>query len=308
MSLKAFITITRPGNTFVGALTVIIGVLTSYRFTTGTGYFDLTHLFTTPLGWILLLASITYLCIAAAGNVVNDIYDLEIDKVNRPTRPLPSGEMSIRQAKVWTVILVFFGLLFSFFTISLSAVEVWTLAIAALFCLVGLLYAAKGKVMGLLGNFAVSVSFAFGLFYGALITSPLIPPVIWIYFITAASVLQGREAIKGIEDIEGDELRDVQTLARKYGVRTAARIAAVFNVIGVSGFLLPYLVNWVGWTWFGLPWTGPLYIILLVPGTICVAASAILILRNPRKNASRASLADKLGAFLGLINFIFAAL
>ncbi|MFX1475762.1 MAG: geranylgeranylglycerol-phosphate geranylgeranyltransferase [Promethearchaeota archaeon] len=301
MSLKAFITITRPGNTFVGALTVIIGVLTSYRSI--TGFFDPTHLFTTQLGWVILLTSLTYLSIAAAGNVVNDIYDLEIDKVNRPSRPLPSGAMSVRQAKAWTVILVFLGLLFSFLTIPFSSVGIWTLAIAALFCLIGLVYAAKGKVMGLLGNFAVSVSFAFGLFYGALITFPFIPPVIWVYFITAASLLQGREAIKGIEDVEGDKLRDVQTIARKYGIPTAARVAAVFNVIGIVGFLLPWLVNWLG-----LSWTGPLYIILLVPGTICVAASAMLILRNPEKNASRASLADKIGAFLGLVNFILGAL
>ena len=305
MSLKAFITITRPGNIIVGALTVIIGVLTSRRL---LGYFDFTHLFTTNLGLILIFTIITYMSIAAAGNVVNDVYDLEIDRVNRPTRPLPSGAMSVRQAKVWSVVLVFFGLLFSFLTIPLSIAGPWTLAIAALFCLVGLVYAAKGKVMGLLGNFAVSVSFAFGLFYGALITFPLVPPVTWIYFITAASLLQGREAIKGIEDIEGDELRNVQTLARKYGSRTAARVAAVFNVIGISGFILPWLANWLGWTWLGLPWTGPLYIILLVPGSICVAASAILILRNPRKNASRASLADKFGALLGLVNFILGAL
>lgn len=301
MSLKAFITITRPGNTFVGALTVIIGVLTSHRFSTGS--FDLAHLFTTTLGLIILLSALTYLCIAAAGNVVNDIYDLEIDKVNRPSRPLPSGAISLRQAKVWTVILVLLGLLFSFLTIPFSSVGIWTLAIAALFCLIGLIYAAKGKVMGLLGNFAVSVSFAFGLFYGALITFPIIPPVIWVYFITAASLLQGREAIKGIEDIEGDEVRDVQTLARKYGISTAAKVAAVFNVIGIVGFITPWLVNWIG-----LSWTGPLYIILLVPGTICVAASTILILRNSEKNASRASLADKIGAFLGLVNFILGAL
>jgi geranylgeranylglycerol-phosphate geranylgeranyltransferase len=306
MSLKAFITITRPGNTFVGALTAIIGILTSHRF--ANPYFDPIHLLTTDLGLSLILASLTYLCIAAAGNVVNDIYDIEIDKVNRPSRPLPSGEMSIKQAKAWTVILVLFGLLFSFFTIPLSDVGIWTLAIAALFCLIGLVYAAKGKVMGLLGNFAVSVSFAFGLFYGALITFPLIPPVTFVYFVTAASVLQGREAIKGIEDIEGDELRDVQTLARKYGTRTAARVAIVFNMIGVFGFLLPWFANLVGWTWLGLPWTGPFYVILLIPGSICVAASAILISRNPRKNASRASLADKLGAFLGLVNFILGAL
>ncbi|MFX1562940.1 MAG: UbiA family prenyltransferase, partial [Promethearchaeota archaeon] len=188
-------------------------------------------------------------------------------------------------------------------TIPLSAIGIWTLAIVVLFAIVGLFYAAKGKVMGLFGNFAVSVSFAFGLFYGTLVTFTIIPPVIFVYFITAASVLQGRETIKGIEDIEGDSLRNVQTIARKYGIKTAAIIAATFNIIGIIAFYFPWFANSLGWNW-----TGFLYIIFIIPGMGVVGASTILILRDPVKYASRASLCDKVGAFLGLTNFVLGAL
>ncbi|MHA2405197.1 MAG: geranylgeranylglycerol-phosphate geranylgeranyltransferase [Candidatus Hermodarchaeia archaeon] len=301
MKVKPFITIMRPANPLFGSLTAIIGVLT-------TNYFIIVNFglirWTIPeLLIVLLCTALTYIFMAAAGNVVNDIYDLEVDKVNRPNRPLPSGQITIRQAKAWTVILILLSLLFSVFTVPYSFIGIWTVALAALFAVVGLVYAAKGKVMGIWGNFTVAISFAFGLFYGALVTYLFIPPVIFVYFITAASVLQGREIIKGIEDIEGDALRDVQTIARKYGIRKAAILAAICNIIGIVSFLTPWVANLLG-----LIWTGPLYIILVIPATLFVAISAILILRNTEERAARASFFDKIGAYLGLLTFLLGSI
>jgi len=300
VTLKAFVTITRPANALFGSLTVVVGILSSQWFALSltSARWSVEQL------WLaLFLAGLTYFCIAAAGNTVNDIYDLADDRVNRPKRPLPSGKMTVRQAKAWVVVLIILGLLFAFLTVPLSAIGPWTLLIVALFGAVGLLYAAKGKVMGLLGNLAVAISFAFGLFYGALITFVVLPPVIWAYFVTAASVLQGREVIKGIQDMKGDALRNVQTIARKYGVRKAAVVGGVFNAVGIVGYVLPWIANWLGWNW-----TGCLYTLLLLPGSALVAASAVLVLRNPAKNAGRASLCDKLGAFTGLLNFMLGAI
>ncbi|MFW9983812.1 MAG: geranylgeranylglycerol-phosphate geranylgeranyltransferase [Candidatus Odinarchaeota archaeon] len=301
MNLRAFITIMRPANPLFGSLTAIIGVLTTNTFIISN--LMLVRWTILDLLIVLILTALSYIFIAAAGNVINDIYDLEVDKVNRPDRPLPSGQMTVRQAKAWTAILVLLGLFFSALTIPYSAIGIWTLAIVGLFAFVGLAYAAKGKVMGIWGNFTVAISFAFGLFYGSLIVWPSIPLVVFVYFITAASVLQGREAIKGIEDVEGDALRDVQTIARKYSVRTAAIFAAICNIVGIISFFLPWTANVLG-----LNWTGPLYVILLIPGSACVAASAILILLNPSKNASRASFSDKIGAYLGLLNFLIGTI
>jgi geranylgeranylglycerol-phosphate geranylgeranyltransferase len=301
MNLKAFITITRPVNALFGSLTTIIGVLTTNRYILVNwainrwAFFDLII--------VLILTALTYIFIAAAGNVVNDIYDIEVDKINRPDRPIPSGEISMLQAKIWVAVLVTIGVGFSLFTIPYSAIGFWTVVIVGLFAVVGLLYAAKGKVMGIWGNFAVAISFAFGLFYGALIVFPIILPIIIVYFITAASVLQGREAIKGIEDIEGDAVRNVQTIARRYGIRKAAIFATICNVIGIVGFLFPWIANLLGWNW-----TGILYLVLLVPAAACVAYSAVVILRNPEKWATRASFADKMGAYLGLVNFLLGTL
>jgi geranylgeranylglycerol-phosphate geranylgeranyltransferase len=301
MKVKPFLTIMRPANPLFGSLTAIIGILTTNYFIIVN--FGLVRWTIPELFIVLILTALTYIFMAAAGNVVNDIYDLEVDKVNRPDRPLPSGQISIKQAKVWTVILILLSLLFSLLTVPFSFIGLWTLAIVALFALVGLLYAAKGKVMGIWGNFTVAISFAFGLFYGSLVTFLFIPPVIFVYFITATSVLQGREIIKGIEDVEGDALRDVKTIARRYGIRRAAILAASCNAIGIIGFWVPWLVTLLSWNWIG-----PLYLILLIPGSICVGISAFLILRNPEENASRASFFDKIGAYLGLLNFLLGSI
>jgi geranylgeranylglycerol-phosphate geranylgeranyltransferase len=301
MKVKPFIKIMRPANPLFGSLTAIIGVLTTNYFIIVN--FGLVRWTIPELVIVLVLTALTYIFMAAAGNVVNDIYDLEVDRINRPDRPLPSGQITVRQAKAWTVILILLSLFFSFLTVPYSFIGLWTLAIVFFFALVGLLYAAKGKVMGLWGNFTVAISFAFGLFYGTLVTFLFIPLVIFVYFITAASVLQGREIIKGIQDVEGDALRDVHTIARKYGIQKAAVFATFCNSIGIVGFWIPWIANILG-----LNWTGPLYLILLIPGSLCVALSAILVLRRPEEKAARASFFDKIGAYLGLLNFLLGSI
>ena len=90
----AFLSIIRPQNCVIGGLTVLAGVAMAF--------------YMTPIGTIsdfLLLfiyGYMTYFFVAAGGNVVNDIFDIEVDKINRPHRALPSGRMTVRQAFIDT--------------------------------------------------------------------------------------------------------------------------------------------------------------------------------------------------------------
>ncbi len=297
--IKAIVSIMRPSNVVFGSITTTISVLTVNELLRVDLDVSLpTHL----LAVFLVLSYFTYFSIATAGNIVNDIFDIEVDKVNRPDRPLPSGRLTVNEAKALTIIFWATGVTLAFLTNILGGI------IAIAFSIVGLLYAAKGKIMGLIGNFMVSFSFSFGLLYGALIVYYQllrligIPPIIWLYFITAFMVLQGREIIKGIEDIEGDAIRGVQTIARRYGILTAARIAQLSNIIGMIAFTLALTLSLTGVS--SLPRI--LFSILYVPGMLCVAGSTILIRLNPEnnKNQRKASLLDKLGAFLGLLAFL----
>ena len=65
-------------------------------------------------GVLLLLVIVTF--ITAAGNIINDYYDADIDAINCPERPIPSGRIT-RRAALWYAVLLFLaGIAVSLFT------------------------------------------------------------------------------------------------------------------------------------------------------------------------------------------------
>ena len=306
MEPRAYLEITRPHNCLMGGLTVISSVQVAKVF---YGVFFLNWFW--PRFWVFpnrfwemgVLAYFVYVFIAAAGNVVNDIYDVEVDRVNKPNRPLPRGAMSVREAKVLAGVLWSAGCILAFLISIPSGI------LAVIFSTIGLLYAAKVKVLGLLGNFVVSFSFAFGYIYGSLVVSGefglfSLPIIVVLFFLTAFCVLQGREIIKVMEDVEGDVLRDAKTIARVYGLRIASYAGAAFNVAGIVCFTLCPVIDRLGAWWvraLGF-WFYPFYF----PGVIAVGVSTALILIRyaSREAQSKASLLDKIGAFFGILAFL----
>src|SRR2546428_10654854 len=51
----------------------------------------------------LILAMISTALVMAGGNAINDFYDFEVDKINKPDRPLPSGQVSLRTTKYYSI-------------------------------------------------------------------------------------------------------------------------------------------------------------------------------------------------------------
>ncbi len=288
---KALFTIIRPQNCVIGGLTVIAGLLMAFRVSpvgTITDYYQ-------PL----LFAYMTYFFVAAGGNVVNDIFDIEVDRVNRPHRPLPSGRLTVRQAWIYVIVLGVAGTI-------LSALNgLYGMLLVIVFLIVGYAYAAKGKTLGVAGNFMVAFSFAFGVIYGAFVYAERtsifsIPTPVWFFFITAFMVLQAREVIKGAEDVEGDRLRDVRTIARVYGNRVAAVVACIFNIIGIICYVLLWLLGYAS----------PSLWLLLILGVVLIAGAAVAPLTGPtdKRRLAMGSTLDKIGALVGLIAFVLIPL
>jgi geranylgeranylglycerol-phosphate geranylgeranyltransferase len=286
--VKALWEIIRPANCLFGALTPIIALLATVRFNN-------ILLPDSDLFILCIKTFLIYVFVAAPSNVVNDIFDIEVDSVNRPDRVLPRGAMTVTQAKIYVVIMYCFAIILSY-TINLPA-----FAGAVIFSLIGYFYAVKGKEMGPIGNLFVSISFSFGLLYGSLVIleGGISVPVVF-YFITSSALLYGREVIKGAEDVEGDKLRDVRTIARSYGFKVSAVVAASCNTIGNLAFTLLWVFNLVG----------PYFVWVLIPGNVAVLLSTFFILRNPdeKSAATKASFADKIGAYLGILGFLLGAL
>ncbi|TFF92340.1 hypothetical protein EU546_07635 [Candidatus Thorarchaeota archaeon] len=283
----AFLSIIRPQNCFIGGLTVIAGIAMAYRINPAGSLGQYLPVF--------VYAYITYFLVAAGGNVVNDIFDIEVDKINRPHRALPSGRMTVRQAWAYVLFLSIIGVVFAWLNGPLGALLVFA------FLVIGYAYAAKVKTLGIAGNFMVAFSFAFGVIYGSFVYGEIvgnifIPIPSWLFFITAFMILQARETIKGAEDVEGDRLRDVRTIARVYGYNAAAAIQALFNLIGVVCYALIWIMGYASWDlWF-----------LMLLGSGIVLAAGIAPLTGPQneKRLLVGSTLDKLGALVGLIAFV----
>ncbi|MFW9920150.1 MAG: geranylgeranylglycerol-phosphate geranylgeranyltransferase [Candidatus Thorarchaeota archaeon] len=288
IDLKAFLSITRPQNCIIGGITVLAGIGIAAKV--DTGFVD-----TTQLLLQFLFGYITYFLVAAGGNVVNDIFDIEIDKINRPHRALPSGRMTIKQAWFYVLFLGILGVVFAWLNGTIGAIVV------IIFLLVGYAYASKVKQLGLAGNFMVAFSFAFGIIYGSIIYGEsigniVIPIPSWLFFITAFMILQARETIKGAEDVEGDALRNVRTIARIYGYKAAAIVAALLNIIGVTCYVLVWYMGYASLI---------LWPLLLLGGSVVLGA-AIAPLTGPdnEKRLLIGSTLDKIGALVGLIAFM----
>jgi geranylgeranylglycerol-phosphate geranylgeranyltransferase len=289
MRFKDSIEILRPINCLMGSLTIIIGLLNTK--------IDI------PIEQLIIniiLGIITYFFLAGSGMVINDIYDVEIDKINRPNRPIPRGSLSLKQAKTLYLLYVLIGIGISILNSIIFNLGFPNIIIAVLFGFIGWIYAKWGKKSGFLGNIIVSISFSIGMIYGAILNNSLIPNYIYFFFLTSFFLLLSREVIKGCEDIEGDKVEGVNTLAIKIGIKRSTFFSMVFSWIAVLFFILPIFTNIIN----------PLiFFIFMIFGSIVVFYAILLMFKKSldRTDFKKISLLLKIGAFIGLIAFIFAS-
>ena len=173
----------------------------------------------------LFIAIITSLCtffIAAGGYALNDYYDFKIDVINKPTRPLPQGTLSLQDAQKISSNLFGTGILLGFFLIFISFFNIEGAQISShnsinLFFIVVVnatflfLYALHLKKVCFLGNLIIAWSACSTFLFGALGNDNLknIFPLICLSFLYTLL----REWVKTIEDYEGDRRENARTLA-----------------------------------------------------------------------------------------------
>lgn len=285
--LKAYLEILRPVNCVFGALTVVIGILNA-----GGGN-----------SWVMLVAGpAIYFVVAGASNTINDYFDLPIDLINRPRRPMPRGDITKTAAMRYFGVLCAVAVVLATIAGLATPSPVLVPGSVAAFLVVGYLYAWKGKPSGFPGNLMVGVAFSYGIPFGALfvVNWTGIPAVIWFFFSTSAFLLISRELVKGMEDMEGDRRFNIKTIANTRGTKTAAIMSIIFSILAVIAFTAPafFLVSSVA------------FITFMIAGNLAVVASIVLLLRgrDVKKHQALASLALKAGAFLGLIAYVLAPL
>ena len=238
-----------------------------------------------------VLLSLSAMMIGCYGNVINDICDIEIDRVNKPWRPLPSERISIKTAWLLAVLLAGIGASLSF----LINVSCLIIAVSAVFLLYA--YSRWVKRTGFIGNVLIAFLSFLVVVYGGMAA-----PVSWRSLVPglyAFLIIVGREILKGLEDIEGDRLHGVSTIAVKYGVRKALVLGMVFLSAVVLISPLPYL--YMDMNIF--------YLTVAVLGVdIPILTSLKIILVDPVKHAWRATRILKIPLFMGLVAFFLGAM
>ncbi|NIR50052.1 MAG: hypothetical protein GWN61_13755 [candidate division Zixibacteria bacterium] len=246
--LTAIIQLSRPINTLITGLSVLVAVIITGKLT--------------PVS-ALILACLSAGLIAAASNTINDVFDIEIDRVNKPLRPLASGKLSKNSAQVVALIEYFIGNVLALF------ISTDMFLFAFLFSILSFLYSAYLKRTILWGNFAVSFISAAAFIYGGLaVNRPLVAviPAGFAFFFHF-----GREIIKDLEDIKGDTLGNARTLPIRFGPGPCIALIWVNFIILILLTILPY----------GMGWYGGLYFLIVVVGVYPVILYALItILKN----------------------------
>jgi len=275
LTLSGLITLIRPLNSTMVGFAVIVGMVVS-------GFSKMSCL-SVALGFL------TGFLISGYSMIMNDRYDIEVDRVNNPNRPLVKGSVSIKEAEVAAAALLIMGL-------ATSILLGWlTFLIAALFALIAWLYNYRVKRYGLLGNTLVSASVAIPYIYGAVAIGAADEPLIYFLALTSFLAGLGREVVKTICDVKGDEVRDVRSVARVLGAESAAKLSALFFILAILTSLLPITLGIVGLVYGAL---------VSAPICIFVGLTLKILKDSSAESAYFVKRVALFGMLLGLIAFM----
>lgn len=186
--------------------------------------------------WLALLLLAT-LAATAFGNIVNDIRDIDTDRISHPSRPLPSGALTPTHAWIAAAIAAVAGLA------SAAAVSPVHAAGTAVPIALLTLYAYRLKATALWGNILVSLLVAYPVVFGAL----LAPRFARVLIPAALAFLLNlsREIVKDIEDIDGDRAVGLRTTASLPPGRLRILLASL-SAVYLVGVFLPVLLGQFG--------------------------------------------------------------
>lgn len=278
--LFGYLRLIRPINCFMMAFAVIVGVALAGKIMEVSFQF-------------LVLGFITGFSLTAASMAINDYYDREIDVVNEPKRPIPSGLITPKEALSFAFLLTIIGFAAAYFTNMLCFL------IAILAWLVFVIYTTVGKRSGVPGNFLVSTCVAIPFIYGSTIVTKTVELNVLLFVSIVFLSNTGREITKGIVDVQGDRMQNIMTLAVAYGEKTAAVIAVLFYLCAVLLSPIPWLLGIVSF-WF-LP-------LVAVTDFGLIASSFLLLKDISRKNAKKIKNIILVWFIFGLLAFMFGVL
>ena len=243
------------------------------------------------------LATLSVLFFMAAGNALNDLSDVEIDKIAHPSRPLANGSISISETKMligFLSLLSVASLLGCLYLMEGSQSFTASIYVAAVVLMITYDHGPRTKQKGLIGNIAISSLVAAVVLYGASSIEGLDALLCWYVAGVVFFVNLAREIIKDCQDMEADS-DSRQTLPMKIGKENSRMVAYVLTLIGIVFLYIPY-------------WQGPFLF-----GQLFLQSPAIVLLMSlngPMWKGEDYAVATRLriAMLLGLVSFIVTIL
>jgi len=269
--VKVFFSIIRPLNCLITFFTIVIaglicGELFDYK--------------------IILVAGFAGLLVNAGGNIINDYFDVEIDKTNRPQRALPSGKTTPLFVLNSYVVVTYFAIVMAFFNLNIDAFIIVVITSLMMF-----LYSYLFKKIAFVGNLVVAFFTGMAFLFGSVVVSNVYCGIIPAVFAFLISLM--RELVKDVEDIKGDKLANISTYPIKYGVNATVKLITITGVVLIISTTVPFLLKIYNVYYF-------VFVSIFVNGIL------VFVISSLKKSTSQSTISKmskllKIGMVMGVI-------
>jgi geranylgeranylglycerol-phosphate geranylgeranyltransferase len=264
--MLSYLKILRPSIVFLAAFAVLVGSLI-------VGYYQ---------PFQILAAVLVVFLVSGAGNVTNDYFDYEIDRINKPKRVLPAGKMKRRNAAIYAAALYALAVV-----LAVLFLNYYMILLALVNMTITFFYAWKIKRTPF-GHFVATWLASSAFLFGGLL-SDINATVIFLFSMAYMSNLS-REITKGIEDMEGDKKAGAKTLPIVTGRIFASWVAIFFIIFSVIISFIPFLSGLLNIN----------YLFLVILSDLIFMFSCFVLLINPAKSQK----IMKIAMFVAIIAFL----
>ena len=189
----------------------------------------------------MLLGFLSVFCISAAALILNDYFDIEIDRINAPERALPAGLVTEREVVLLFVVVSMLG----FVTACMISLEAFIVVV--LVWVLGLFYNWRFKKSGLFGNLIVCISVGMTFILGGIAVNKPFEPIVWFFAFWVMLIDLGEEIAADAMDMEGDREAGSHSLAVVLGRENALKISGKIFLLVVAASSIPFLLGWFEW-------------------------------------------------------------
>ncbi|HUH75617.1 MAG TPA: geranylgeranylglycerol-phosphate geranylgeranyltransferase [Chitinophagales bacterium] len=303
-----YLKLVRPVNLIVLALTLL---LFRYCFIDVEAYrmYDFMPYLHAPSFYVLL---VTTILIAASGYVINDIFDVDTDQINKPNQLIIGKHIDESKAFTFYMVLTSLGIIGSFiliFTTQQMKISMIPLVVSVLLYL----YASSLKKVILVGNIVISICATLPILFVALYDLRIndFDTAVIILFtqgIGLAAIVYGsfaflttmtREIIKDVQDIDGDDAIGAKTFPIVLGINASKVLIIFFQLLTLSFLLLIayyFLVTKVSHAFYGIS------LLLILPLLIQIG---LVLWAKEAAQFKWASLVGKLHMLFGILTMLF---